>query len=505
MSVTGLFFLSSGLFLGWSLGANDASNVYGTAVASRMVRFKTAALLCSVFLLLGALIDGVGAAHTLGNLGSVNAIGGAFVTSFAAAFTVFLMTKYGLPVSVSQAVVGAIIGWNWFTDSVTDVNSVIKIASTWVACPLLAATFSAFLYFVTKFLFGSLKVHLLKRDAYTRAAMILTGAFGAYSLGANNMANVVGVFVPVAPFADFTISGFHISAIQQLFFVGSVAVAVGVFTYSYKVMGTVGKGLMPLSPFTAWIVVLAQSLVLFIFASEGLEYFLASHNLPTVPLVPVSSTQAVVGAVIGIGLAKGAAKNIQWSVVLKIICGWVISPLCAAVICFFALFFMQNVFNQTVFIPKTYIMSEKVYNKLVEEGYSGSKLTLLKGEKFTSGTEFIDAVENRLGKLTPDQEQQVLGTAEWVKIYINPEKIENLDTNLFSPLQIDQIKELSGRRFNYRWELQNALIAISSDWAYKPETVLNKQHNKLIAQNIRIIEDTFIVRDRPRKKFFRSE
>ena len=148
MSVTGLFFLSSGLFLGWSLGANDASNVYGTAVASRMVRFKTAALLCSVFLLLGALIDGVGAAHTLGNLGSVNAIGGAFVTSFAAAFTVFLMTKYGLPVSVSQAVVGAIIGWNWFTDSVTDVNSVVKIASTWVACPLLAAVFAAIVFAV---------------------------------------------------------------------------------------------------------------------------------------------------------------------------------------------------------------------------------------------------------------------------------------------------------------------------------------------------------------------
>ncbi len=505
MGITGLIFLSSGLFLGWSLGANDAANIFGTAVGTRMVKFKTAAVVCSIFVALGAVISGVGAAYTLGSLGSVNAIGGSFITAFAAAFTVYSMIKLGLPVSVSQAVVGAIIGWNWFTDSVTDVNSVIKIASTWVACPLLAATFAAVLYFVTKFLFGSLKVHLLKRDAYTRAAMILTGAFGAYSLGANNMANVVGVFVPVAPFADFTISGFHISAIQQLFFVGSVAVAVGVFTYSYKVMGTVGKGLMPLSPFTAWIVVLAQSLVLFIFASEGLEYFLASHNLPTVPLVPVSSTQAVVGAVIGIGLAKGAAKNIQWSVVLKIICGWVISPLCAAVICFFALFFMQNVFNQTVFIPKTYIMSEKVYNKLVEEGYSGSKLTLLKGEKFTSGTEFISAVENRLGKLTPNQEQQVLGTAEWVKIYIDPEKIENLDTNLFSPLQIDQIKELSGRRFNYRWELQNALIAISSDWAYKPETVLNKQHNKLIAQNIRIIEDTFIVRDRPRKKFFRSE
>jgi PiT family inorganic phosphate transporter len=42
---TGLLFLSSGLFLGWSLGANDASNVFGSAVGSRMLRFSTAALL----------------------------------------------------------------------------------------------------------------------------------------------------------------------------------------------------------------------------------------------------------------------------------------------------------------------------------------------------------------------------------------------------------------------------------------------------------------------------
>lgn len=38
-------FLSSGIFLGWSLGANDAANVFGAAVGSRMVRFKTAALI----------------------------------------------------------------------------------------------------------------------------------------------------------------------------------------------------------------------------------------------------------------------------------------------------------------------------------------------------------------------------------------------------------------------------------------------------------------------------
>lgn len=146
MGFTGLIFLSSGLFLGWSLGANDAANIFGTAVSTRMVKFKTAAIVCSIFIALGAVISGVGAAYTLGSLGAVNAIAGSFVTAFAAAFTVYSMIKCGLPVSVSQAVVGAIIGWNWFTDSVTDVQSVVKIASTWVACPLLAGTFSAVIY-----------------------------------------------------------------------------------------------------------------------------------------------------------------------------------------------------------------------------------------------------------------------------------------------------------------------------------------------------------------------
>lgn len=505
MGITGLVFLSSGLFLGWSLGANDAANIFGTAVGTRMVKFRTAAIVCSIFITLGAVISGVGAAYTLGSLGAINAIGGSFVTAFAAAFTVYSMIKIGLPVSVSQAVVGAIIGWNWFTESVTDVSSVVTVMSTWVVCPLLAALFAGILYFISRRLFSSMKVHLLKRDAYTRAAMIITGAFGAYSLGANNMANVVGVFVPVAPFSELTIGSLHISAIQQLFFVGSIAVSVGVFTYSYKVMGTVGKGLMPLSPFTAWVVVMAQSLVLFIFASEGLEYFLASHNLPTIPLVPVSSTQAVVGAVVGIGIFKGAAKDIKWSVVLRIMCGWVISPVIAALICFFALFFMQNVFYQKVFIPRTYVMTDRVYNKMVEDGYSGNKLTLIKGRKYTTGIDFIESVEKRLGKLTSAQINQLLSTAEQVRIYINPEHFDVLEPPLFTPVEIQQIKELSGRRFNHRWELQDALIAISDNWKYKPATVLNKQHNKDISQKLRIIEDNFIVRPPPKRRMYIDE
>ena len=62
MEIAVLFFLTSGLFLGWSLGANDAANIFGTAVGSRMVRFSTAAIIGSLFVILGATISGGGAA-----------------------------------------------------------------------------------------------------------------------------------------------------------------------------------------------------------------------------------------------------------------------------------------------------------------------------------------------------------------------------------------------------------------------------------------------------------
>ena len=59
MELAVLFFLTSGLFLGWSLGANDAANVFGTAVGTQMVRFTTAAIICSLFVILGAVIAAV--------------------------------------------------------------------------------------------------------------------------------------------------------------------------------------------------------------------------------------------------------------------------------------------------------------------------------------------------------------------------------------------------------------------------------------------------------------
>ena len=119
-------------------------------------------------------------------------------------------------------------------------------------------------------------------------------------------------------------------------------------TYSKRVMMTVGSSIMPLSPVAAWVVVMAHSLVLFLFASQGLESFLISNGLPSIPLVPVSSSQAVVGAVLGIALLRGGC-GIRWRVLGSIGAGWVAAPAIAGIVCFISLFFMQNVFDQNVY------------------------------------------------------------------------------------------------------------------------------------------------------------
>ena len=490
MEIAVIVFLSSGLFLGWSLGANDAANVFGTAVGTRMVKFSTAAFFCSAFVILGAVISGAGASHTLGKLGAVNALGGSFVAAFSAALTVYGMTRAGLPVSTSQAIVGAIIGWNLFSGFPTDKTSLIKIVSTWVACPLLAGVIGVILFKLTVSIVRWAKLHIYRLDAYTRLGLILAGAFGSYSLGANNIANVMGVFVQANPFTNLNFGTFlSFSGVQQLFLLGAIAIAVGVYTYSKKVMLTVGTGLLPLSPVGAWVVVVSHSIVLFLFASQGLEHFLASAGLPTIPLVPVSSSQAVVGAVIGIGLLKGG-KGIKWRVLGNIASGWVTTPIIACLVSFVSLFIVQNVFNQQVFRDASFVLSQPVLERLQEEGVDTERLRDLEGKRFDSVREFREVLREEM-PLSETVESKILDTARLDVILINNSKLWRLDNTSLTEAQVSSIWPLVGRRFDHAWMLDDALAELGEEWRSLPPTTVNKLFNRHLQDQRREVYDVF--------------
>jgi len=297
--------LLGGLFLGWSLGANDAANCFGSAVASRMVRYWTAAVLCAVFILVGALLEGQAGIETLSGLTSID-LEQAVVITVAAGLTVTIMTVFGLPVSTSQAAVGAILGIGFFNQEV-NVTGLGKVVVCWFGTPTGAVLVALVLYKILALFYNRLQVSLFQADMLLRAALVVAGSYAAYALGANNVANVTAVFVGAGTLTVFSAA-----------LIGGLSIAFGVMTYSRGVMETVGRKLVRLDPFSALVVVLAEGITVHFYTVIG---------------VPVSTSQAVIGAVLGIGIIKGA-QTIKRKTLYGIFTGWFLTP---PVACFVAM------------------------------------------------------------------------------------------------------------------------------------------------------------------------
>lgn len=297
--------LLGGVFMGWSLGSNDASNCFGSAVASRMVRFWTAAVLCASFVLIGALLEGRAGINTLAGLTSVD-LEQAVVITIAAAVTVTLMTVFGLPVSTSQAAVGAILGIGFLNQEV-NLTGLGKVVVCWFGTPVGAAAVCAVLYKVLAYVYNRLPLSVIRADILLRAGLVVAGSYASYTLGANNVANTTAVFV-----------GAGVLTVFQAALIGGLSIGSGVLTYSRKVMETVGSKLVRLDPFSALMVILAEGLTVHFFTIVG---------------VPVSTSQAVVGAVLGVGLVRGA-NTIKRKTLYGIFTGWFLTP---PVACFIAM------------------------------------------------------------------------------------------------------------------------------------------------------------------------
>ena len=300
-----MFSLLGGVFLGWSLGSNDASNVFGTAVSSRMLKFWTAAVLASIFVVIGAIVSGQAGIETLKGLTSIR-LDQAVISSVAAAVTVTIMTLWGLPVSTSQAVVGAIMGIGILNNQI-NLSGLGKVVACWVGTPVGAVIISIPLYYMVAVIYNKLNLNLFRSDSLLRFGLVAAGSYGAYALGANNVANVTAVFVGAGLITVFLAT-----------LIGGVSIALGILTYSKPVMETVGKKLVKLDPFSAFVVVLAQAITVHIYTIIG---------------VPVSTSQAVVGAVIGIGIVKGA-NTVSKKTLKNILLAWILTPVVA---CFIAL------------------------------------------------------------------------------------------------------------------------------------------------------------------------
>lgn len=298
----------AGVFLGWGLGANDSANIFGTAVYTKVVKYRTAVVLTSIFVILGAVLNGNKGIEEISRYAFESGIitsKAAFFVMFSAALTVAVMTVLKLPVSTSQAVVGAIIGGG-ILKGTADFSAGTKFFGAWILTPIGGVVFAFILHKIIADIFGEKITNFKYYEVFVKAGYIIAGIFGAYSLGANNVANVMGIFA-----GQLNI----ISNFQGVLY-GGFAIAFGVITFSKPVMLTVGQKIIVLSEIEGFIVVIAASLTVYIYALVG---------------IPVSTSQAVIGAIIGIGIRVGV-KTLNIKILRNIMFGWFGTPLVAGVI-----------------------------------------------------------------------------------------------------------------------------------------------------------------------------
>lgn len=302
--------LLSGLFSGWALGANDAANAMGTAVGAKVRTIREAVVIVGVFSLAGALLFGSGIIKTIGKgivpLDQIDAHQSTIIAlsaMLAASAWLFGATYLKLPVSTTHSIVGAVAGAGLAAGNVPIYwEKLLEIVMAWVLTPIGASILGYVLY-------QMLRLLVLQRfnlsDRVWVWPLTLSGMYMAFSWGANDVANATGLMVGVG-----LVSPFQAAAL------GGVAIVVGIATWGYRVMETVGTRITNLLPAMAFIAELAASLNVQLYTILGL---------------PVSMTHSVVGAIFGVGLVRGR-RAIDARTVRDIVLAWAATPAAAGAV-----------------------------------------------------------------------------------------------------------------------------------------------------------------------------
>lgn len=330
---------------------------------------------------------------------------GMLASLLAAGIWLLIASHYGWPVSTTHSIVGAIVGFTAVGVGMDAVNwsKVTSIVISWVVSPVLGLIFayglfmsvqilifnamdpfkaakryvpvyifiSAFIISMVTFVKGLkhiglemsfrsdillslaisllvslIGIKLLNRIQPDPAAerefhfanvekvfavlMTFTACATAFAHGSNDVANAVG---PLAAILNIVNSGGTITAQSAtapwILFLGGVGIVLGLVTFGRKVIATIGTGITELTPSRGFAATLAAASVVILASGTGL---------------PISTTHTLVGAVLGVGLARGIAA-INLNMVTTIFTSWIVTLPAGAGLSIAAFYLFKAIFS----------------------------------------------------------------------------------------------------------------------------------------------------------------
>lgn len=381
-----------GFYMAWNIGANDVANSMASAVGAKAITVRQAVFIAGILNVVGAVFIGSHVTNTIRkSIVSTEilndphlALIGALSALLAAALWVSFATWKSLPVSTTHAIVGAMIGFGIMAGGFGVINwpKLGAVVLSWIISPVFSLliayagfklivrlilsrndTYAAALrlsplfiglagfVIVLSFLFKTplgkdlsismpmamivalicaallglagrmlLKKFVLNKgkgstEEIFRKIQIGTSCYVALAQGANDVANAIGPLAVIYFLVKTGGVGTQVPVPVFLLLFGGIGIAMGISMAGYRVMKTLGTKITTLTNTRGFCVDFAAATTVLLASKMGL---------------PVSTTHAAVGGVLGVGLARGM-EAVNFRIVFQIMVYWVLTVPAAAI------------------------------------------------------------------------------------------------------------------------------------------------------------------------------
>ncbi len=381
-----------GFYMAWNIGANDVANSMASAVGAKAITIRQAIFIAGILNIVGAVFIGSHVTNTI-RKGIVSteimsdphvALIGALSALLAAALWVSFATWKSLPVSTTHSIVGAMIGFGIMAGGFAVINwaKLAAVVLSWVISPVFSLIIAFVMFkvivkviliqkesFVTALkmspvfigltvfvvvlsflfktplgkklsietwpallvasilaiLFGYTGMLLIRRfvgrdngngtEEVFRKIQIGTSCYVALAQGANDVANAIGPLAVIYFLVKTGNVGAQVPVPVFLLLFGGVGIAAGIGMAGHRVMDTIGTKITTLTNTRGFSVDFAAASTVLLASKLGL---------------PVSTTHAAVGGVLGVGLA-GGIEAVNFGIVFKIMIYWILTVPVAAI------------------------------------------------------------------------------------------------------------------------------------------------------------------------------
>lgn len=390
-----------GFYMAWNIGANDMANSMASAVGAKAITLRQAVIIGGILCFIGATFVGGDVTDTIKkgivDPACINDLGvtikGLLATLLAASLWITFATWRAWPVSTTHSIIGALVGFGLFSAGIDSINlaKLVSVVLSWVTSPLFAGILAFVLFkIIHRFILSvddsekaSLKIgpifvgltffimvislflksplsktlkltliqslsitavisiissiigyHLInsaikrgiKVEGIFRVLQIMTSCYIAFSIGANDVANAIGPVAGIFSIIKNSNMQTQTEVPLILLALGGLGIAIGMATWGYRVIATVGSKITELTNSRGFSIDFSAATSVLIASKLGM---------------PVSTTHAVIGAVCGVGLARGL-DAVDFRVVRKIVISWIATIPASAILCivFFKIFML---------------------------------------------------------------------------------------------------------------------------------------------------------------------